>query len=317
MSDDIFSDFESKVKSDGAGKPDREKPKKENTFDEQNLSEEEKIKQKYHEEKEALKEKYQDKLVRLQEKKASGNPVSAASRITNAERIAYISLIAILLIAAIYFGFFRGSEQAAYSSDSSENEQLKKTLSSELHDNIGQLLILVKLKLANMEKHHASEIELDVDSVYHKIREISKNLRPLEFKDERLKMAMQTLVQTVSLNSQIDGSFDFLGEDVVTDPKIGLCIYRVVQEALNNIMKHSRATEFSVQIGNYSDKINVVVSDNGIGIPNEYYSSKEFKNYGTGLFSMKERIENLGGNIKINSFPQEGTTLFIEFYKRG
>ena len=130
-------------------------------------------------------------------------------------------------------------------------------------------------------------------------------------------MAMQTLVQTVSVNSQIDGSFDFLGEDVVTDPKIGLCIYRVVQEALNNIMKHSRATEFSVQIGNYSDKINVVVSDNGIGIPNEYYSSKEFKNYGTGLFSMKERIENLGGNIKINSFPQEGTTLFIEFYKRG
>ncbi|MDP2039051.1 MAG: ATP-binding protein [Ignavibacteria bacterium] len=199
----------------------------------------------------------------------------------------------------------------------SENEQLKKTLSSELHDNIGQLLILVKLKLANMEKHHASEIELDVDSVYHKIREISKNLRPLEFNDERLKMAVGNLVQTISANSNITGSFDFLGEDVITEPKIGLCIYRVVQEALNNIIKHSKATEFSIQIGNYIDKINVVVSDNGVGIPSEYYSSKEFKNYGTGLFSMKERIENLGGNLKINSFPQEGTTLFIEFYKRG
>ncbi|MDP3582297.1 MAG: ATP-binding protein [Ignavibacteria bacterium] len=199
----------------------------------------------------------------------------------------------------------------------SENEQLKKTLSSELHDNIGQLLILVKLKLANMEKHHASEIELDVDSVYHKIREISKNLRPLEFNDERLKMAVGNLVQTISANSNITGSFDFLGEDVITEPKIGLCIYRVVQEALNNIIKHSKATEFSIQIGNYIDKINVVVSDNGVGIPSEYYSSKEFKNYGTGLFSMKERIENLGGNLKINSFPQEGTTLFIDFYKRG
>lgn len=199
----------------------------------------------------------------------------------------------------------------------SENEQLKKTLSSELHDNIGQLLILVKLKLANMEKHRASEIELDVDSVYHKIREISKNLRPLEFNDERLKIAVQNLVQTISANSNITGSFDFLGEDVIGEPKIGLCIYRVVQEALNNIIKHSKATEFSIQIGNFVDKITVVISDNGVGIPNEYYSSKEFKNYGTGLFSMKERVENLGGYLKINSFPQEGTTLFIEFYKRG
>lgn len=199
----------------------------------------------------------------------------------------------------------------------SENEQLKKTLSSELHDNIGQLLILVKLKLANMEKHRASEIELDVDAVYHKIRDISKNLRPLEFNDERLKIAVQNLVQTISANSNITGSFDFLGEDVIAEPKIGLCIYRVIQEALNNIIKHSKATEFSIQIGNYVDKITVVISDNGIGIPIEYYSSKEFKNYGTGLFSMKERAENLGGYLKINSFPQEGTTLFIEFYKRG
>lgn len=196
----------------------------------------------------------------------------------------------------------------------SENEELRKTLSADLHDDIGQQLILIKLKLANMEKYKLSEIEADVDTVYQKIRAVSKNLRPLAFNDERLKIAIKNLVDDIAADSHILGSFNFWGEEVINDHKIGLCIYRVIQEALNNVMKHSKASEFSVQVKNTHDKISVIVSDNGIGIPNKYFDSNE--NKGIGLFSIKERVENLGGTLKINSILKEGTTLYIEFHKK-
>ena len=96
-----------------------------------------------------------------------------------------------------------------------------------------------------------------------------------------------------------------------------ICIYRVIQESLNNIIKHSKADEFSVQLELNEKFVNIIISDNGVGIQEEYFDANESKSTGTGLFSIKERIEKLHGKLKINSNQNEGTVLVIKLPKEG
>lgn len=194
-------------------------------------------------------------------------------------------------------------------------EELKKSLSSELHDDIGQRLILVKLRFASIDKFSAGEIQSELEMIYQRIREISKSLKPAELSDLGLELSIQTLVQNVSQSSGIRGSFDFYGDEDNVDHEIGTCIFRVIQESLNNIVKHSKAEEFSVQCNLSEDYIDVVVSDDGEGIPKEYFAAKGSKNFGIGLFGMKERLEKWNGMLKINSNPETGTELIIHLPK--
>jgi signal transduction histidine kinase len=193
-----------------------------------------------------------------------------------------------------------------------ENETLKKTLSAELHDDIGQQLISLKLKVSNWNNQVPNDIEREVETIYQKIRNLSHNLRPVEIKYLGLEISLQSLVQKVSSNSSITGTFDYYGDEEPLNPQMAVCIYRITQEALANIIKHSKASEFSILIEKNKEKISAVISDNGIGIDPEYFTSREYLNSGTGLFILKERVGNFGGTVKINSIPDEGTTLFIQ-----
>lgn len=197
-----------------------------------------------------------------------------------------------------------------------EYEELKKSLSFELHDDIGQKLIVAKLKLSDLQKYKASEVQSDLEEIYQRIREISKTLKPIELNNLGLKLSVQSLVQSISANSNIDGSFEFLGKDEKLGSEIEFCIYRIIQESLNNVIKHSKASEFSVQIEVDKNKVNVIVSDNGIGIPPEYFTLSGLDNSGTGLFGMRERLEKLDGTLKINSNSGEGTVLIIQLPRR-
>lgn len=197
-----------------------------------------------------------------------------------------------------------------------EYEELKRSLSLELHDDIGQKLIVARLKLSDLSKYTTTEIQSDLEKIYQRLREISKNLKPAEVKNLGLKLGIQSLVQNISSDSKIAGTFEFLGEDEKLGTEIESCIYRVVQESLNNIIKHSEASEFSVQIEADKSKVNVIVSDNGVGIPPEYFTLSGLSYSGTGLFGMRERIEKLNGNLKINSSTGEGTVLIIQLPRR-
>ena len=197
-----------------------------------------------------------------------------------------------------------------------EYEELKRSLSLELHDGIGQKLIVARLKLSDLGKYTTDEIQSDLEKIYQRLREISKNLKPAEVNNLGLKLSIQSLVQSISVNSKISGTFEFFGEEERLGPEIESCIYRVIQESLNNIIKHSKASEFSIQVEAGSNKVSIIVSDNGIGIPEEYFSLSGLNNSGTGLFGMKERIEKLNGTLKINSNSGEGTVLIIQLPRR-
>ena len=175
--------------------------------------------------------------------------------------------------------------------------------------------IMAKLKLSHSVKYDKEELQSDLEKIYQRVRQISRTLRPNEINNLGLKLSIQSLVSYISESSNISGSFEYLGKEEKLDSKIEICIYSVIQESLNNIIKHSKANEFSVQIELNNKYVNIIISDNGVGIPDEYFTSKELMNNGTGLFSMKEKVENLRGKLKINSNHYEGTVLVIKLPK--
>lgn len=196
-------------------------------------------------------------------------------------------------------------------------DELKKSIVAELHDDIGQKLIIIKLKLSNLEDYDKDIIQTDLEVVYQRVREISRTLKFSEVTNLGLKISIQSLVHYISESSKINGSFEFLGKEEKLSSELEICIYRVIQESLNNIIKHSKADEFSVQLELNEKYVNIVISDNGIGIPEDYFNALELKSAGTGLFSIKERIEKLRGKLKINSNLNEGTVLVIKLPKEG
>lgn len=197
-------------------------------------------------------------------------------------------------------------------------EHEKRFISSELHDDIGQRLILLKLKLLQLsESANITDIINELDEIYNKIRSISRSLKPVEIEELGLKYAVQSLVKKVSDGSGKMGYFTYLGIEEKFYPEIELCIYRNIQESLNNIIKHSKANEFAVQIINNKGTLDMIISDDGVGIPDEYFQSKDLKNFGIGLFGMKERVENLNGTFRVNSEPGQGTNIVIKLPKKG
>ena len=193
-----------------------------------------------------------------------------------------------------------------------EHEELKNSLAGELHDDIGQRLIMIMLKLSAPDRLLYSEINTEINFIYNRIRSISRSLKPSDIGNLGLELSLKPLIEAVSKNSGIESTFDFYGPEEGIEKPLLTCIYRVVQEALNNIVKHSKAKEFSIQISIKENIINIIVADDGCGIPNNYFEVKESKIYGTGLFSMKERIRKFNGTLIIESSPEMGTNLFIE-----
>jgi signal transduction histidine kinase len=194
----------------------------------------------------------------------------------------------------------------------SEIENLKDSLSSELHDDIGQRLIMAKLKIAGLETSPAKEIYEELEIIYNRIRELSRSLKPHDLNNLGLKLTLQLLIADVTKRSNIKGSFEFYGSEDGVDKSIVMCSFRIVQEAINNIIKHSEAEEFSIQVSIKEKNITLAIIDDGCGIPPRYFNIGGSDIYGSGLFSMKERIEKLNGKLRIESNPETGTYLFIE-----
>jgi signal transduction histidine kinase len=197
-----------------------------------------------------------------------------------------------------------------------EHEELKKTLALELHDNIGQQLLILKMNLTKQISEIPVNILSNIDTIYEKIRVISKTLKPLEIDNLGLKLSLQSLIHKVTINSNIIGILEFEGSDKGINSEIVFCIYRITQEAINNVIKHSHASEFSIHIEILEQNINMVISDNGLGFSPEHLSDRK-KYTGVGLIAIQERIEKLKGTFRLDSSLGENTTLLIQIPKEG
>lgn len=183
----------------------------------------------------------------------------------------------------------------------------KKRLAKELHDNVSNELLAIKMKITDGTSS-CEEIMDTLQTLQAEVRGISHDLMPPIFKYASLSEILQDYVyqhnqpgQTeLELLLEPEDNFDNLSQ------KVSLEIYRIVQEAVGNSLKHAQATLVKIILVREDNKVKLTVSDNGRGF--EQQTGKT----GIGLTIIKERVENLRGTLTLNSAPEKGTELIVE-----
>lgn len=193
-------------------------------------------------------------------------------------------------------------------------EDERKRISGELHDGIGQNLLVIKntlqLGLNNMPSNEqsneffqsASDI---VSETIQEVRQISHNLSPQHLEQLGLTSTLESVIENVDRVSPIHFSMKLDDIDGLLPVESEIQVYRIVQESLNNILKHSQATEAKVVINKFSDTISIMISDNGVGF------SGFTEGKGIGLAGMQERAQLLQGQIRIEPGIESGTSVHL------
>jgi signal transduction histidine kinase len=189
----------------------------------------------------------------------------------------------------------------------------RERIARELHDDIGQQLAFVESGLHELtsetEGSHKPEIIVlteKVAEVSRSARELSHGLHPSSIEHLGLESALKRLSLDVATRKSIQVHFRAEGLKPVTPPDVALCLYRISQEALQNVVRHSGASEVSVNLVEQKGLIQLRISDNGAG-----FEVEKLKHAGLGLIGMRERLHPLRGDMQIYSFPRAGTTVEI------
>jgi two-component system sensor histidine kinase DegS len=144
------------------------------------------------------------------------------------------------------------------------------------------------------------------------VRKIIYNLRPMSLDDLGLVPTLQRYVLTFQEESGISVSFITKGSQPELKSVIALTVFRIIQEALNNVAKHARASNVIMQLEFLEDSLKLYVYDDGVGFDTSRLNEKnEDITSGFGLVSMRERVELLGGDMRLSSEPGKGTRLNI------
>lgn len=199
-----------------------------------------------------------------------------------------------------------------------ENE--RRRIARELHDQLGQSVSALSLGLAflanpNIEArlHQQTltglqEIAVQIDKDMNRL---ALDLRPAALDDLGMVAAVQYHVERWAERSQIHAEFQASGLDTIRVPsEIQSVVYRVVQEALTNVVKHARAERVSVILEQRNNLVNVIVEDDGCGFDFEALQQSPNAQRRLGLLGMQERLALVGGTFAIDTAPRVGTTLF-------
>jgi signal transduction histidine kinase len=196
-------------------------------------------------------------------------------------------------------------------------EEERNRLAMDLHDGIGQDLVVMKMRVSNALENAADQSEINyldnllsnLDNTITDLKAILHNLKPKVLEEFGLEAALVTMSSRIKKEFNLKGQVSFTGFNGRMDNAFELTIYRIVQEALNNIVKHSKAGEFDINLLSSDGSIRILISDDGIGFNYEETLSSLS---GFGLKGMRERIENNHGSLNIESSPDTGTLLIIE-----
>jgi signal transduction histidine kinase len=208
--------------------------------------------------------------------------------------------------------------------ESQENE--RKRIASELHDSIGQNLLIIKNRAmfglqtvgeGSAAAEHLREITALSGDTINQARGISYNLRPYQIDRIGLTKALQSIVTRISQATTLIISSEIENIDEVFPKEQEIIIYRILQEALNNVVKHSDARTASVTIGNNDSAVSIIVADTGKGFATPPIHHGHVEGAGLGLQSIGERVRILAGSFTLDSAPERGTTLTIILPRQG
>jgi signal transduction histidine kinase len=205
------------------------------------------------------------------------------------------------------------SVQQAFSRQLIESQESeRKRIAAELHDGLGQNLLVVKNRaLLGLLKPddganavaQLNEISTAVSQSLDEVRQIAANLHPYQLDRLGLTRAIEAMIRKVSAAAGLDIAAEIDNIDGLFDAAAEINLYRIVQESLNNIVKHSAAAGAGVVIKRTAQGVTVAVHDNGKG-----FAAGEVKG-GFGLTGIAERVRMLGGAHTVDSIPGKGTTV--------
>lgn len=199
----------------------------------------------------------------------------------------------------------------------SAQEEERNRISRELHDELGQSLTLVKLRLRSVEKRlsedqtslkdECGEILRYLNTVIENVRRLSRDLCPFVLDDLGLTRALQWMSDNITQNYQIRLDLDMTNIDHLFAKNDQTNIYRIIQEACTNIVKHSGASRASVSVRGENGGLVFTIADNGRGFDAAEAAARE-AGRGLGLASMEERVRMLGGKLELRSEAGKGGT---------
>jgi signal transduction histidine kinase/ligand-binding sensor domain-containing protein len=215
----------------------------------------------------------------------------------------------------------RNAQQQEFARQLIESQEAeRKRIAAELHDGLGQNLLVIKNRAlfgllqpndAPRAAAQLTDISTTVSQALEEVRQIAANLHPYQLDRLGLTKALTAMIRKVGEAAQLDIALSVDNLDDLLDAAGQINLYRIVQEGLNNIVKHATANEVSVQLQRTPHSLNLTIRDNGRGfVPATVQSASEGKG-NFGLTGMTERARLLGGTLNLESAPGEGTMLTL------
>jgi PAS domain S-box-containing protein len=190
----------------------------------------------------------------------------------------------------------------------------RQRIARELHDDLSQKIALLNIDLdqfaaqANVPEFRSrlQDISVRAGEIASDVHHLSHELHPSKLQTLGLVAAIRSLCRDISGKGALEVEFVHHERELVLDPDASLCLYRITQEALHNITRHSRARHASVQLLVEPPDVRLYIADSGVG-----FDPKNGSSLGLGLVSMRERVGLLRGQIVIHSRPGEGTRVGV------
>ena len=200
-------------------------------------------------------------------------------------------------------------------------EAERARIAGELHDSLGQHLVIIRnwsqLGAQRLESRAPAREELDVitttaSQAIAEVREIAYNLGPYHLERLGLAGTLTDMIRRVAEASSISVTSDVDRYDGALSRETKMNLYRIAQEALNNVMKHAQATTLHVALKQEGARIRLTISDNGVGFaPDAAARTRHGDGPGFGLMSIAQRVRLLRGTLTIRSSPGQGTTVDV------
>jgi signal transduction histidine kinase len=192
-------------------------------------------------------------------------------------------------------------------------EDERRNLSRELHDHVGQVLTALRMELGRIERSRSpadsrlgtaiAESKQLVDKMFRTVRDLALGLRPSMLDDFGLRAALEWHVRDVTRRFGVDVQLNIQGKVDALPDRYQTCVYRVIQEALTNCVRHAKPHSITVDVTGHDDELDISVSDDGIGF------DPARRRDGLGLRGIEERVRELGGAMIVTSAAGRGTTI--------
>lgn len=242
------------------------------------------------------------------------------------DEIFYIVLIAsfmffFLSFFIVYLAIFQNKRKTIFKQQLLQTqieiqEQTLKTIAQEIHDNIGQVLSLAKLNLNTFPAVADEAVQKKVEDTLQLVgkaitdlRNLSRSMHGDKINELGLEEAIGSELRILQNTGRFTTQVLLSGNRYKIQPQMEMVLFRMVQEALNNAIKHSAAKNIEVQLQYGTEKFRLAIKDNGIGFNPVILQAAQT---GIGLKSMQNRAALIGGIFSVFSAPEKGTTVAIE-----